>query len=447
MAGSTTAATEEDLFAALDALSGRYGSSGGRPADDSLDQALDDVAATFTSLMEQLGSLPDMLQIPCLTDFEQRIAAQRLTVAARVAGSSGDSRTDRRRARDALAGGKGSSRSVARDAKRAAAMAANPGLSDAVANGSISPDALDGLAKAADSINGTIPTELVAASHGMTADQTADVVNRRLEDRIDHDEVEERYRRQMEARTVRRYRAGGLAGLAVEGPDQLVDAMWANLNAAADTQYRRSGGRDAPVDQRKPLEHRRFDAAHAALAGETSIGGSAGGGGNGTNGRPAVVVTVDGDHFFDQPDSPTAAVQLGSGPLPNDLVEKYLSSSPLSVLIRGSGGAPLWLGRTRRRATDQQFLALAVRDRGCVLCRANINQCEAHHLMPWHAPGRGRTDVDQMALLCGRCHGDLHHRNHTLYRRRGPTGHQVWATRPATPEETPRYKPQATPRE
>lgn len=440
MAGTTTAASNEKLFAVLDALSDRYG-SGRVPAEYSVDQALDDTTATFDLLLEQLSRLPDAMQLPRLANFEQKIAAQRLVVAARVSGCSGDSRSDRRRARDALSGGAGSSRSVSRDARRAAAIAANPGLGDAVAGGSITPDAVDQLSKAADTDSGLVPTELLAAVDGLSADQTADVVERYLEDRVDVDEVEKRYQQQMAARTVRRHQRLGLAGITVEGPDQIIDAIWAHVDSDADGQYQADGGRDTPVDKRKPIDHRRFDAIHAALTGDRPAGVGS------RSGRAAVVVTIDGNRFFGEPDSPLTGAQLGSGPLPGELVADYMESSPVSVLVRGADGSPLWLGRTRRRATEQQFLALAVRDRGCVLCRANITRCQAHHLMPWTAPGRGQTDVDQMALLCGRCHGDLHFRNQTLYRHRVSDGKSVWATRPATPYETPAAKPRPVQRE
>ncbi len=426
MEATTRPITEDDLFI-LDA-----------PADSSVDCAIDDTIATFNLLSDQIAKLPDVMQLSRLSEFERQLSARRLLVAARVAGSSGDSRSDRRRARDVLNTGSESSRSIGRDAKRAAAVAANPGLGEAIAGGTIAPDAIDHLAKASDAGTGEVPDELVQTVGGLTPDQTADVVERYMEDQINVDEVEERYQRQMQARTARRYRAGGLAGIAVEGPDQLVDAMWAHLDTAVDGQYRTEGGRDTPVEGRKPLDHRRFDAIHNALTGQPVVGGS---------GRAAVVITIDGDGLFGEPDSPVVGRQVGTGPLPADLISQYLQTSPISVLIQGSDGAPLWLGRTRRRATDQQFLALAVRDRGCVVCRANITRCDAHHLMPWTAPGRGTTDIDQMALLCGRCHGDLHYRKHTLYRQRGPDGRPVWATRPATPSETPKRRPTPTQRE
>ena len=47
---------------------------------------------------------------------------------------------------------------------------------------------------------------------------------------------------------------------------------------------------------------------------------------------------------------------------------------------------------------------------------------EAPHVIPWQKPTRGPTDIDNLALLCFRCHGELHDTSATL--RRGP--HNGW---------------------
>ncbi|WP_428118482.1 HNH endonuclease signature motif containing protein [Candidatus Poriferisodalis sp.] len=68
----------------------------------------------------------------------------------------------------------------------------------------------------------------------------------------------------------------------------------------------------------------------------------------------------------------------------------------------------VWHGRKVRTITDAQWQALVARDRGCALCRAAPAWCEGHHIVPWKAPARGRTDIENLALLCYRCHGELH---------------------------------------
>jgi hypothetical protein len=67
---------------------------------------------------------------------------------------------------------------------------------------------------------------------------------------------------------------------------------------------------------------------------------------------------------------------------------------------------PLALARTKRRASAAQWAALVARDRGCLRCGQKPRFCHAHHIVGW-ASG-GLTDLDNLCLLCPRCHRDLH---------------------------------------
>ncbi len=70
------------------------------------------------------------------------------------------------------------------------------------------------------------------------------------------------------------------------------------------------------------------------------------------------------------------------------------------------------LGYSRRVATRKIRKALIARDRTCTApgCERPHWMCEIHHIVPW-AEG-GRTDLDNLTLLCGR-HHHLHHANET----------------------------------
>ena len=103
-------------------------------------------------------------------------------------------------------------------------------------------------------------------------------------------------------------------------------------------------------------------------------------------------------------------------------------------------GQPLWLGRAKRHASIMQRYALILRDKHCVMCGADHTKCDAHHCMPWNAPGKGLTDLDQLVLLCRSCHLQLHADNYTIYR----DAKQQWRTRPATPDEIPVQRPADT---
>jgi hypothetical protein len=73
---------------------------------------------------------------------------------------------------------------------------------------------------------------------------------------------------------------------------------------------------------------------------------------------------------------------------------------------------PLALGRTRRLASAAQWAALVARDRGCIRCGRAPRFCQAHHIHHWK--NGGRTDLSKLALLCSRCHHDLHLGRYTI---------------------------------
>ena len=98
----------------------------------------------------------------------------------------------------------------------------------------------------------------------------------------------------------------------------------------------------------------------------------------------------------------------GVGPIPRRELERLACGADIFGVVFDGDGQPLWHGRRVRTVTDAQWRALVARDRHCVLCAMAPNWCEAHHIIPWQAPHRGRTDIDNLALLCGRCHHELH---------------------------------------
>ena len=81
--------------------------------------------------------------------------------------------------------------------------------------------------------------------------------------------------------------------------------------------------------------------------------------------------------------------------------------------VLGSKGQVLDLGRTTRLVTAKQFLALALRDRGCTFpgCSRPPGWCHGHHVTSWL--DGGPTDPPNLALLCPRHHTIVHQRDYT----------------------------------
>lgn len=416
--------------------------SGGRSCEQS---AVDQLAERFDALLSDMAGIGDRAFVSLAAQFEQCLETARLLAVSRLTGSDGDARSQRRRARAHLSGGRRgrSNRSINRDARRAAALAANPGLEVQARQGSMSGDGIDALWKAADETTGEIPSDLLDLTGGLDPDQSARLVEQYLQEQTSAADANAMYEAQMAARRVRRYTVPAiganpaLAGLGIEGPDAMIDQIWALLNSDADGTYQANGGRDHPPDQHTPLDHRRFDAALRRLRGTSGGGASTGTGGA----RPSVVITIGLDDLTGSGSDRRAANQVGCGPISDQLVAELAAGADLSTIVVGLDGRPLWLGRAHRHASAAQFLALAVRDRGCVLCGAAFQRCQAHHIIPWHAPAKGRTDLDNLALLCGVCHRRVHDSRQTLVRHRSAGGNVVWSTRPATEAELPPPKP------
>ncbi|MGZ0175358.1 MAG: hypothetical protein ACKVIQ_00640 [Acidimicrobiales bacterium] len=105
-------------------------------------------------------------------------------------------------------------------------------------------------------------------------------------------------------------------------------------------------------------------------------------------------------------------------------------------IILGHDGQRLRLGRQARLASLGQIIGLIVRDTGCVLCGAQQSTCQAHHTMPWTSSGRGKTNINELALAlalaCQDCHRCLCDGQQTLHKDRH-TG--AWKLRPALPHE------------
>lgn len=137
----------------------------------------------------------------------------------------------------------------------------------------------------------------------------------------------------------------------------------------------------------------------------------------GACGRAAVVVVVD-------PERCEAEI-IGQGPVAfDDAVALAADEARAEVygIMQDTNGAILKFGRNRRFASALQRLAIAVRDRTCVVagCGRSAVECDAHHEPPFE--DGGRTDVDKMEARCSLHH---HHRHET-----GETGPRRSARRP-----------------
>ena len=157
----------------------------------------------------------------------------------------------------------------------------------------------------------------------------------------------------------------------------------------------------------------RADALDLLTSGDAE--GSGAGGGSG--GRPKAEIIAVADIGVLTGENPSGRCEIpGSGPVPPEVLQRIACDAQLTGVIFADG-KPLYHGSTVRTATGAQWRMLIARDRGCVGCGADPSQCQAHHIVPYAR--LRRTDIDNLVLVCWRCHHNIHDHHWRLVHRNG----------------------------
>lgn len=194
--------------------------------------------------------------------------------------------------------------------------------------------------------------------------------------------------------------------------------------------WRKDGGRDGTPDEVRNNGQRTMDAifelctgldalTHQPLAADDGPRGSR----RLRSGR-IIAVTVG---VVDGTDREGSCEIIGVGPVPPTVLDSISPDDRLVGAIFGGDGQPLWLGRTKRLANAGQYVAVALRDRGCVLCRAPMHRSRLHHVDE-HCADQGPTDIENLVTLCSRCHLWLHRNNRRVVRAVDELGVITWST-------------------
>ena len=137
----------------------------------------------------------------------------------------------------------------------------------------------------------------------------------------------------------------------------------------------------------------------------------------GSGGRPKAEVIVVADIGALTGDDPAGRCEIpGTGPVPPEVLQRIACDAHLTGLLF-SDGKPLHHGATVRTATTAQWRMLIARDRGCVGCGAEPGQCQAHHITPYAR--LQRTDIENLVLVCWRCHHNIHDHHWRVVHRNG----------------------------
>ena len=110
---------------------------------------------------------------------------------------------------------------------------------------------------------------------------------------------------------------------------------------------------------------------------------------------------------------------LGDGtPIPAGTLRRLACDAQVLPAIFKGPSQPLDLGRARRAANGAQRAALVARDKHCIGCGTKADWCQAHHIVHWQHGGP--TNLDNLCLLCSRCHQKVHDQNWQVHQT--PTG-------------------------
>ena len=97
---------------------------------------------------------------------------------------------------------------------------------------------------------------------------------------------------------------------------------------------------------------------------------------------------------------------LDGTPLPISEALRLACNADIVPSVFDTKNQELWVGRKHRLATEAQRAALIIRDKHCIGCGRSAVWCEAHHIEEWLTGGR--TDIDNLVLVCKSCHHQIH---------------------------------------
>ena len=209
-------------------------------------------------------------------------------------------------------------------------------------------------------------------------------------------------------------------GVLEQAVDERKDYLW-----------RKDGGRDGTPDAVRNNGQRTMDAIFELCTGLDALTHEPLSADDGPRGwrrlPPGRIIAVTAG-VADGTDPDGSCEIIGVGPVPPTVLDSISPDDRLVGAIFGGDGQPLWLGRMQRLANTAQYVAVALRDRGCVLCRAPMHRCRLHHADEWDEDW-GPTDVENLVALCSSCHLWLHRTRRRIVRTVDSYGVVTWATR------------------
>ena len=304
---------------------------------------------------------------------------------------------------ETLLGGNGSVRDAKAAEERDRACATVPGFEDALADGEVSAEHVDVLARLTKGLSDEERLEVEAAAEELlaAAQHSAWDFERRLKLLIagiksrtrPHDDVEEA-ERQRAASTVKRWtdKASGMKHTMIsldplrdEQLHKVIDAKLAEL-------------RQDPANAKVPFEQFKV----MAVDGRGQRGGRRDGCRRGRDPRRRHARTVEGRH------ADTMCETVDGNPVPVATMHRYCCEAAITAVIVEADGTVRRLTTEPRLANRAQRRVLAAMYSTCAHphCTVAFSKCRIHHV-DWYEHG-GRTVIDNMLPLCEEHHHLVH---------------------------------------
>ena len=351
------------------------------------------IVASFDASLAGLRALGDEHleeQLHLVGRCESRLAAvkaEKITALARRDGEG--------RAADVLRNDvKQSKGSAKRQVKEAGQLAQVPKVARALAEGAITPQHARLIAEAAEAAPPGAPideAELLTAAAEQPADLFGATVRDHLNQRDRGDDLEGRRKRQRAQRRLTWKRQ----------PDGMFELFGrfdplagGRIETAITAVANRLWHAEDPNNRATP--HQRLADALESLV---TQGSEATGAAQGVD----LLVIADYDILAGRLANPRL---VDGTPLSAQKLLRLACDADILPAVFDQKSRPLWLGRGRRHATKHQRSVLAARDKGCIGCATSPNWTQAHHVRHWEHGGR--TDIDNMCLLCSHCHNLVH---------------------------------------
>ncbi len=353
------------------------------------------VLASFDSSLAGLRAMDGELleeRLRLVGRCESRLAAVKAETIDSLARRDGEARTA-----DVLRNDVKQSRgSAKRQVKEAGQLAQVPKVAQALADGEITPQHARLIAEAAQQTPTGAPideAELLAAAEQQPADLFGRTVRDHLNER-DFDDLEERRKRQRSQRRLTwKRQPDGMFELFGRFDPVTGSRIETAITAAANKLWH------AEDPKNRATAPQRLADALALLVTRSDGDGKK----KGTTQGVDLLVIADYDILAGQLANPRL---VDGTPLAAEELLRLACDANILPAIFDQKSRPLWLGRGRRHATKHQRSVLAARDKGCVGCGTSPNWCQAHHLRHWEHGGK--TDIDNMCLLCSHCHQQVH---------------------------------------